>query len=149
MSELIQSGPKTSPAAGEHVEDPSVLATLTNRSGTTQLVLTADHVTLLYTEKGAQQLEQSVARSRSRRNAGLSRDGVVQEGVSGGIRGMRMNFPLENVRSAHLVDEALTIEMAGRPFDALETDPRGRFVYKDVAPGDAAAFAAAIQRAQR
>jgi hypothetical protein len=71
---------------------------------------------------------------------------VIQASVSGGITGMRMAFPLQDVREARYTNGALTLYMRGRPANAPATDRRGLFVYEDVRAEEAQAFVAAFER---
>lgn len=123
----------------------SALATVVSRDGATKLVLTGDHVAFLFTEQGARVIERDLISSPSQRDTTWM-DRVIATSVSGGVRGMRMIFPLEDVREARYADGVLTLYMESRPLDAAETDQRGKFVYEDVETEEAHAFIRVFER---
>jgi hypothetical protein len=76
------------------------------------------------------------------------RDFVFWASVDGGLRGMRMTFPLRDVREARYADGKLLLLMEGRRAGASDDDPHGRFVYDGVPAADAQRFVDAFNRAK-
>jgi hypothetical protein len=128
------------------VTQDSVLAMLASRDGATELVLTGESIVFRFTKQGARNIRNSVARSITEGDRGSWMGEVVQASASGGITGMRMALPLEDIREARYRNGALTLYMKGRPANAPAADRRGLFVYENVRVEEAQAFIMEFER---
>ncbi|MDQ6925768.1 MAG: hypothetical protein M3154_05990 [Candidatus Eremiobacteraeota bacterium] len=128
----------------------SALATLLSRDGATRLVLTARALRFGFTEQGARRVRCSVDSSVAAQPASGWLDvAALAHTVSASVvGGMRLAFPLRDVREVRVSGDSLTVCLASQPVDADPCSARHRLTFSGAAPADVQRFAGAVDRAR-
>lgn len=128
----------------EAAAQDDVLAVVSAGDGSTELVLLRHEVVFRFSDRGARQIERRMIGGPEAVDAAWA-DRTIRASAVAGIRGMRMAFPVAEVRDVRFTDGSLILHFTSRPADADPTDQRGLFEYQEVSEAQAVHFIEAFR----